>query len=67
MLCCWATPISLKLEPLAGEAAAWAIEGWNAKIRLSKRDDGGRLVARFGDENPFVSRSDECHLAVARY
>jgi len=41
-----------RLEPLAGEAAAWAIEGWNATIRLSKRDDGARLVARFGDE-PF--------------
>jgi hypothetical protein len=41
-----------KLEPSADESAAWAIEGWNATIRLANRDDGVRLVARFGKE-PF--------------
>jgi hypothetical protein len=41
-----------KLERSADESAAWAIEGWNATIRLANRDDGVRLVARLGKE-PF--------------
>jgi hypothetical protein len=40
-----------RLEPSVGESAAWAIEGWDATMRLSKWDNDTRLVARFGDES----------------